>query len=252
MTSRSATAKDYLAGLPDDWMVPDPPQREPDMQQDVWIFEFRKILAAHLGNRDDVLIAGGGYLRRDPRDSSEIFVPDCVIAFGVHPRAIVSRNGYVIGHAGKPPDFVLEVASQSTGRRDYTVKRDGYAGYGVREYWRFDHSGGQFHDAPLAGDVLTGEEYTPVEINRDPDGLIWGHSEVLGLDLCWDNGTLRLREPETGGFLPTPEELRAELDATHERLDAAVVQAEVAREQAEAAEARAAALEAELRRLRGE
>ena len=246
MTSRSASAKDYLAGLPDDWEVPDPPPREPDMQQDVWIFEFRNILAAHLGNRDDVLMAGGGYLRRDPRDSSEIFVPDCVVAFRRQiPMAIVSRNGYVISHAGKPPDLVLEVASRSTGRRDYTVKRVGYAGYGVREYWRFDHTGGQFHDAPLAGDVLTGEEYTPLSISRDPDGLIWGHSEVLGLDLCWDNGTLRLRNPATSSFLPTPEEWRFELDAAQERAGAAEARAE-------AAEARAAALEAALLRLRGE
>ena len=115
----------------------------------------------------------------------------------------------------------------------------------MREYWRFDHTGGQFHDAPLAGDVLTGEEYTPLPINRDPDGLIWGRSEVLGLDLCWDNGTLRLRNPATGSFLPTPEEWRFELDAAQERAGAAEARAE-------AAEARAAALEAELLRLRGE
>ena len=168
-----------------------------------------------------------------------MFVPDCVVAFGVNPRGIVSRNGYVIEHAGKPPDFVLEVASRSTGRRDYTVKRAGYAGYGVREYWRFDHTGGRLHDAPPAGDVLTDEVYTPVVINRDPDDLLWGHSEVLGLDLCWDEGTLRLRDPATGRFLPTPEELRSELDAARE-------QAAVAEGRAEAAEERAAALEAEL------
>ena len=237
MTSRSAAAKDYLAGLPDDWEVPDPPERELDMQQDISIFDFRSILEAHLGQRDDLLIAGGGYLRQNPRDSSELLVPDCVVAFGVDPKAIVSRNGYVIGHAGKPPDFVLEVASRSTGRRDYTVKRAEYAGYGVREYWRFDHTGGRFHDGPLAGDILTGGEYAPLSLNRDPDGLIWGHSEVLGLDLCWDNGTLRLRDPNTGSFLPTPVELRSELDTAQER--------------AEDAESRAAALEAELRRLRG-
>ena len=231
MTSPKAKAQDYLAGLPDDWQVPDPPPQEPDMQQDISLFDFRSMLEAHLGDREGVLIAGGGYLRNDPRDESEIFAPDCVVAFGVDPRAIVSRNGYVISHAGKPPDFVLEVASRSTGRRDYTVKREGYAGYGVREYWRFDHTGGRYHDAPLAGDTLTVEEYTPVAINRDPDGLIWGHSEVLGLDLCWDNGALRLRNPETGRFLPTPGELRSELEASQERV---------------------AELEAELRRLRGQ
>ena len=258
MTSRSTAAKDYLAGLPDDWALPDPP-REHDMEQWQSATSLDAMLEAHFAQRSDVLISGAGYLRRDPRNEGEQFAPDCVVAFGVDPKAIVSRNGYVISHAGKPPDFVLEVASRSTGRRDYTVKREGYAGYGVREYWRFDHTGGQFHDAPLAGDVLTGEEYAPLPINRDPDGLIWGHSEVLGLDLCWDNGTLRLRDPNTGSFLSTPEEWRFEMDAAQERAgaaearaEAAEVQAEVAREQAEAAEARAAVLEAELRRLRGD
>ena len=245
MTSPKAKARDYLAGLPDDWQVPDPPPKEPDMQQDISLFDFRSMLEAHLGDRDGVLIAGGGYLRNDPRDESEIFAPDCVVAFGVDARAVVSRNGYVIQHAGKPPDFVLEVASRSTGRRDYTVKRDGYAGYGVREYWRFDYTGGRFHDAPLAGDVLTDEEYTPVPINRDPDGMLWGNSEVLGLDLCWDEGVLRLRDPATGQFLSTLLELRAELDATQERAAAAEERAAAERE-------RAAALEAELRQLRGE
>ena len=238
MTSPKAKARDYLAGLPDDWQVPDPPPKEPDMQQDLTLFEFRRRITLFLARRDDALIAGGGYLRNDPRDESEIFAPDLMIAFGVDPNAIVSRNGYVIQHAGKPPDFVLEVASRRTGRRDYTVKRAGYARYGVREYWRFDHTGGLYHDAPLAGDALTGEEYTPLPIHREPDGLIWGHSEMLGLDLCWDNGELRLRDPATGRFLLTPAELRSELDASRER--------------AEAAEAREAALREELRRLRGQ
>ena len=252
MTSRSATAKDYLSGLPDDWQLPDPPPRDPDMEQDSSLYEFRRTLHLNLAGRNDVLIASGGYLRNDPRDDLEQFAPDCVVAFGVAPKAIVSRNGYVIAHAGKPPDFVLEVASRSTGRRDYTVKREGYAGYGVREYWRFDNTGGQYHDAPLAGDTLTGEEYTPIPINRDPDGLLWGRSEVLGLDLCWHNGIFRLRDPSTDRFLPTVLELRSEVDAAEARAASAEAQANSERERAESAEARAAELEAELRRLRGE
>ena len=243
MTSPKAKARDYLAGLPDDWQVPDPPPKEPDMQQDLTLFEFRRRISLFLARRDDALIAGGGYLRNDPRDESEIFAPDLMIAFGVDSGAIVSRNGYVIQHAGKPPDFVLEVASRRTGRRDYTVKRAGYARYGVREYWRFDHTGGQFHDAALAGDVLTGGEYTPIPINRDPGGLLWGRSEALGLDLCWDEGILRLRDPETGRYLPTPEELSSERDAAQAR-------ANVERERAEAERERADKLEEELRRLR--
>lgn len=238
MTSPKAKARDYLEGLPDDWEVPDPPPKEPDMHQHRSISDFDATLMAYFADRDDVLIAGGGYLRNDPRDEREQFAPDCVVAFGVDPRAIVERNGYVIQHAGKPPDFVLEVASRATGRRDYTIKREGYAGYGVKEYWRFDHTGGEYHDVPLAGDTLTGEVYSPLAIIHEPSGLLWGHSEVLGLDLCWDRGMLRLRDPAEGSFLPTPVELRSELAAANER--------------AEAAEARAAALEAELRLLRGE
>ena len=58
-----------------------------------------------------------------------------------------ARNGYLIPEQGKPPDFVLEVASEGTGREDETVKRDAYEAMGVREYWRFDHTGGEFHSA---------------------------------------------------------------------------------------------------------
>ena len=58
----------------------------------------------------------------------------------------------------------------------------------------------------MDGDVLTDGEYTPTLITREPDGLIWEHSSVLELDLCWHRGELRLWDPETGEFLPTPEE----------------------------------------------
>ena len=186
--------------------LPDPPPREPDMQQDIRIYDFRRILHLRLSRRGDVLIAGGGYLRRRAGDDSEIFVPDCVVAFGVNPRGITERNGYVIGEVGKPPDFVLEVGSRSTGTRDYTVKRDGNADYGVREYWRFDYTGGRYHDAALAGDTLVEGRYRPLPVHRDLDGLLWGYSEVLDVELCWDGGNLRLRDHDTKEFLRTPEE----------------------------------------------
>lgn len=231
MTGRSISAKvPKGGGCAELEPLPDPP-RELDMEQWQTTAAFDAMLKAHFAHRSDVLISGAGYLRRDPHNDAERFAPDCVVAFGVDPGAIVARNGYVISEVGKPPDFVLEVASASTGRRDYTVKREGYAGYGVQEYWRFDPTGGRFHDVPLAGDTLTGDAYTRLPINRDPGGLLWGHSEALGLHLCWREGTLRLRNPATGRFLPTPEELRNELEASQVRV---------------------AALEEEMRRLRGQ
>ena len=198
--------------------LPDPPPREPDMLQDIRINGFRRILELWLSRRNDVLIAGGGYLRRRAGDDSEIFAPDCVVAFGVNPRGIVARNGYVINEVGKPPDFVLEVASRRTGRRDYTIKRDGYAGYGVREYWRFDYTGGRYHDAAMAGDTLVEGRYRPLPIHQDADGLLWGYSEVLDVELCWDAGDLLLRNHATKRFLNTPEETQLLREAAEERV----------------------------------
>ena len=246
--------------------MPDPP-REPDMNQRRATRAFDGILIPYFADRDDVLISGEGYLRFNGSNANERLAPDCVVAFGVDdPDAIEARNGYVISEVGKPPDFVLEVASRSTGRRDYTVKREGYAGYSVPEYWQFDHTGGRYHVSALSGDVLVDGRYEPVEIVHEPDGLIWGHSEVLGLDLCWDDGELRFRDPSTGEFLPTPEERREAQEVAEARAEAAETHAEAERHARQVAEARAEAerdarqaaetrvaeLEAELRRLRGQ
>ena len=240
MTSRS-TLKPAYADYSHLEPLPDPP-RERDMQQFEGVHAFTSALVPHFGLRDDVLISGEGFLRREATNDAERLAPDVVVTFGVNPRAIIARNGYVISEVGKPPDFVLEVASRSTGRRDYTVKREGYAGYGVQEYWRFDHTGGRFHDVALAGDVLVDGRYQPLPIREEADGLIWGHSAVLGLDLCWDDGDFRLRIPMAGEFLPTPTELQVERDAGKAELDTA--QAE-----RDAAQAEAARLREQLRRL---
>ena len=95
---------------------------------------------------------------------------------------------------------------------------------------------------------------------------------MLDLDLCWDRGELRLRNPRTGRFLPTPEELQAAKEAAEERADAERVAREATAERAdaervakeaaeeradtervarEAAEVQVAELESELRQLRG-
>ena len=238
--------------------LPDPP-RVPDMQQFIGIYAFASVLAPHFAHRDDVLIAGEGYLRHEATNNAERLAPDCVVAFGVNPEGIIARNGYVISEVGKPPDFVLEVASRSTGRRDYTVKREGYAGYGVREYWRFDHTGGRFHDAPLAGDTLVEGKYVPIEIIQESDGRLWGYSEVLGLELWWDDGQLRFRDPATNEFLPRPEELQdaayeaqAQVESERKRREEAEARAQAERAARLSAETRLAEMEEELRKLRGE
>ena len=244
-------------------ILPDPP-RKFDMRQRRQIYRIDSALKPRYAECADVLVCGEGYLVGAPGGPLE-FSPDLVFARGVNdPDAIIDRNGYVISEAGKPPDLVLEVASKSTGRRDYTVKREGYARYGIQEYWRFDETGGSYNDAPLAGDTLVEGEYSPIPISREPDGLIWGRSEVLGLDVCWDNGILRFYDPVEGRFLPNAEELAVERDAERTAREAAEEDRNVAeagrniaeaerdaeRRAREAAEEEARRLREELRRLR--
>ena len=165
---------------------------------------------------------------------SEWRYPDLVVAFGVDPDAIEANNGYEINEVGKPPDFVVEVASRHTGRTDYTNKRDDYATFGVQEYWRFDYTGGRYHDAPLAGDRLVDGRYEPIPLADDRPGKMYGmpsgYSEVLGLYLCWNDGSLRFFNPGIDEFLMSPGELEAALADVQAERDAALVARERVRQ----------------------
>ena len=80
----------------------------------------------------DILV----YLERGNRDNR--IAPDVLVAFGVERR---HRMSYRVWEEGKPPDWVLEVASPSTQASDRARKRRVYARLGVPEYWLFDPKG---------------------------------------------------------------------------------------------------------------
>ena len=193
--------------------LPDPPKAPDAIQQSPYTSRAYLILDTYFRSRPDVLVGSDGYLCYDTRDPARWVKPDCVVAFAVDPAAIFERNGYVISEVGKPPDFVLEVASESTGRRDYTAKRAIYAEYGVAEYWRFDRTGGQYHDRPLSGDHLVNGRYEPIPLDTGADGVIRGYSPVLGLELHWDAGQLRFYDPTASDYLPDLAEATAQRDA---------------------------------------
>ena len=195
-------------------ILPDPPKDPERMQQMPTIgIAFYIIKDFHAG-QGDVLVGSEGYLCQSARSYPDRYVPDLIFARVDEPDTVVNiQNGYVIDEVGKPPDFVLEVASPSTGRADYTTKRDGYARLGVVEYWRFDPSGGEYHDRPLAGDLLVDGAYEPIETHYEPDGSIWGRSAALALDLYWQEGSLRFYDYGSGVFLPEYREVRGQRDA---------------------------------------
>lgn len=237
MTTQTTLAQPHSENYSRIKQLPDPPQ-ERDATRRKSLSTLDGTLGHHFSAFDDILLTGEIYVRSDEDDAREL-APDFIFARGISdPERVIRRNGYVISEVGKPPDLVLEVGSRSTGRRDFTVKREGYAALGIREYWRFDPSGGDYHDRHLAGDTLVDGEYIPIEVVAESDDRHWGYSEVLELELWWEEGTLRFRDPASGQFLLTPEEERAGRMAAESR--------------AAALEARLAEMETELRRLRGE
>ena len=222
MTTAKQSIQPRLAGKMNPLVeLPDPP-RAPDMQQYVHIATAGATLIAHFSSRSGTLVSGEGFLCYDTRSHDGWLVPDCIVAFDVDPDAITARNGYVISEVGKPPEFVLEVASRRTGQSDYTRKRFGYANYGVGEYWRFDHTGGECHDASLAGDLLVNGQYEPIDLADDRAGkmlgMLSGYSTALDLYLCWDEGQLRFYDPKSDEFLMTQGELGAALAEAQERI----------------------------------
>ena len=217
---------------------PEFPPRD-DMQNPIYLHDpgHQAALRRHFGAPDTTVILGEVPVGWNPSQRQGLLIPDLLAAFNVDRARVIARRGYAIEEQGKPPDFVLEIASPTTGRTDYTEKRTGYAAYGIPEYWRFDPSGGQYHEAHLAGDRLIDGQYQPIGITRVDELRYWGHSAALGLDLCWEDGQLRWFDPVAQSYLRTFDETDDERDAERRgRL---------------AAEERIRELETEVKRLRG-
>ena len=250
MTSKTtviAQAKEDLERFPDY------PPRD-DMQNWLYLYETSIVtsLAIHFADEPDVTVAsevpiGPGLPVRD-----DVRIPDLMVMRGGGRDLMEEQRGYAIDRQASAPDFVLEVASPTTGRTDYTDKRLDYERFGVREYWRFDSSGGEYHDAALAGDRLVEGVYQPIDIEELGEGRLRGYSEALGLYVCWEEGMLRFFNPGTDSYLRTHEESETRAETAEALAGAAEARAQEEAAARRSAEARAAELEAELRRLRGE
>ena len=208
------TQKTYLPYRPDNSGIfyPEKPDEFPDaMYQFPKLTHTMDILLWRYEDRPDVLVSGDNaiyYQQGNPRVHRS---PDGFIAFGVDRNAIWEENGYKVWEAGKPPDWVLEIASPSTARVDLGIKREIYASIGVGEYWRFDASGGQYYGEPLVGEFLHDGQYQRFEIHTSEDGVAWGHSPTLGLDIHWGDIRLHYFDAVVGEWQLGLKEAQAEL-----------------------------------------
>ena len=193
--------------LPDDYVCPD---AEWEMSQGPTIAKMGYFVARHFSGQPDTLVRPPLVINYDPSDMNRRIEPDLLVAFGVDVAAIERRNGYIIWEVGKPPDFVMEVASESTHERDTGFKRDLHARLGITEYWRVDPSGGDFYGYALAGERLEDGEYLEIPLRHESDGMVWGYSPTLDLCPCWhpawdwdvdDRTNLRFYDRKTQRYL---------------------------------------------------
>ena len=226
---RSASALDVRARAAQDALYPCSDGRP--MADNVW--QSRAILKA-AGDLEvahpDALAVADILVYPDEGNPRNRIAPDVLVAFGVGTH---SRSSYLVWEEGKPPDWVLEVASPSTASKDLDFKRRAYAAMGVPEYWLFDPKGDVFPAGQprLQGLALSGGGYARLAPRR-ADGVTMIRSAVLGLDLRAEGEFIRMRD------LATRE------DILHQREFKALAERETARRKD--AEARVAELEAAL------
>lgn len=179
---------------------------------------------------------------RDEDGRMRSVAPDVLVVFDVDLELLERQRSYFIEYMGKPPDFVMEIGSPSTARRDLDDKTRIYARLGIPEYWMFDPTGGQYYGFPLRGLRLANGEYQPIEMVESPDGSTRGHSDALGLDLLWDGVGMQLLDPVTGRRLRRSEELEADVRSAEARIQSAEARAQQERQERLAAEAELAEL----------
>ena len=228
-----------------------------DMLQTPSFFKIIPTLMAYFRGDPSVYINGALPVRDNPSDLRDCLWPDCCVAFGVNREAIMRETGYNIRQVGKPPDFTMEIASASTASRDINVKRELYDRMGVPEYWLFDPSGGDHYGRSLSGNRLVNGEYHPIDIAANEDGLLYGYSSALGLNVCViEDGEVtgrylpQLQEPVSGRYLRDLPASERVLSEERESRQVAEHERQIAEAELDGERRARAAAEAELAELR--
>ena len=150
--------------------------------------------------RPDVFLDNETFICYDPSNLNVRIAPDVYLAFGVDAESIRPRKIYLPWEVGKPPDFALEIASESTASADVNRKPDIYAAIGVRELWLYDTSGGRYYEQALWGGELVDGAYRSLSLTREPDGILKVYSPILQVSICWHEGWPLLYDPATGAY----------------------------------------------------
>ena len=183
--------------------------------------------------------------------------PDVLVAFGApHDPA---RREFDADQLGAP-DFVLEVLSKSTWKRDVDAKLKTYAAIGVRECFLFDPTG-RFPVPGLQGYALTKTRVDRLPTTRLANGAEGVYSPLLGL-VAYIKGdsapshlaaqAIRWHDPAMGAALPTYSESQAEVGRAEAEAGEAKIEADRAKVAAGHAKAEAEEAKAEVKHAKAE
>ncbi|MBF0353416.1 MAG: Uma2 family endonuclease [SAR324 cluster bacterium] len=168
------------------------------------------------------------------------FYPDLMVVYDVE---IHHRRSWNVLREGKGLDFVLEILSKDTRRKDQVDKLNLYARLQIPEYFMFDPD-----YLKLRGYQLSGSLYREIENFK---GKIY--SEILGLFLQVEAEKIRFSLPE-GIDIPFARELVTQLNDKLSHKDRLISEyaklLENEKQRAEDEKQRAEEAEAEVRRLR--
>jgi Uma2 family endonuclease len=158
----------------------------------------RQILDAFFASDPMVYVSGNNLMYYERGNRRRHISPDVYVVKGVRKRL---RPNYLVWSEGKGPDVVIELTSSSTRHEDtsrrYRLYQDVLK---VPEYFLFDPLG-DYLDPPLQGYRRRASVYQPIRAVRGRFP-----SRVLGLHLERVGDQLRLYDPATGAWLPTPDE----------------------------------------------
>lgn len=217
------------------------PMAETDVHRDLML-ELIETLKTYFADQPRVYVSGNLLIFYEKGNKRRHVSPDVFVVKGVGMR---QRENYLVWEEGQPPHVTIELTSSSTKSEDTKKKLKLYQDtLKVREYFLFDPNG-DYLEPPMQGHRLRGGVYHPIRAveNRLP-------SQVLGLHLERDGKTLRLWNPDTAVWLPTPSEKVAQAEDLAARAEELAEKAEKrARQETEARERAERDLERALREL---
>jgi Uma2 family endonuclease len=185
------------------------PMAETDRHREI-MYALIKVLQAFYAGDPQVYISGNLLLYYVRGNKRRHVAPDVFVVKGV---ANHERLYYLLWEEKKGPNLVIEVTSSSTRSEDLKKKFLLYQDtLKVAEYFLFDPFEDYLHP-PLQGYRLRQGKYSqirPVQ-GRLPIAVLNLHLEKNGRDL-------RLFNPATGQWLPTPEETIARLQQELEKV----------------------------------